>query len=427
MKLSRIMAVLLLITLVTEPGFNQNLPAKIIVGYWHNWQSWQPDSFPLSEVPEGYDVINISFAEPEVIYGANMLFVPDTNIYPDPQDFIADVADLQNQGKKVLISVGGANGIVNLNNAGDIDLFVNSMTNIIETYGFSGMDIDLEGASLYLNGGDNNFMNPTTPVIINMIEAIEQICDYFGQEFILSMAPETAFVQGGYSAYTSIWGAYLPVIHALREQLTYIHVQHYNTGSMFGRDGNIYNPATADFHTAMADMLIAGFTVSGGLYFDPLEPDQVAIGLPSGTNAAGSGYTEPEVVIDALNYLILGNPFGGQYQLADPTGYFQFRGLMTWSINWDVYYNNQFLNAYREYLDGFLLKVENLVISFNSNAVNLSWDSVPQARYYNIYRSDEPYFVTTGLTPYGNSTDPEFTDENAGAGSAYYYKITFEY
>jgi hypothetical protein len=37
-----------------------------------------------------------------------------------------------------------------------------------------------------------------------------------------------------------------------------------------------------------------------------------------------------------LDYLCAGKSFGGKYQLADPRGYPKFRGLMTWSINWDL-------------------------------------------------------------------------------------------
>ena len=119
------------------------------------------------------------------------------------------------------------------------------------------------------------------------------------------MAPETAYVQGAYSNYSGVFGAYLPVIHGLRNEMDYIHVQHYNTGSMFGRDGNIYQPATADFHVAMAEMLITGFKVAQtGLTFPGLNANQVAIGLPSSTQAAGSGYTSEAVVQQALDYLI---------------------------------------------------------------------------------------------------------------------------
>lgn len=120
---------------------------------------------------------------------------------------------------------------------------------------------------------------------------------------------------------------------------------------MYGRDGEIYTPGTADFHVAMADMLLAGFTVYGGQYFEPLRPDQVAIGLPATVDAAGSGYTDPQTVLQALDYILQGVPFGGDYQLAQAGGYPTYRGLMTWSINWDVAGGSHFAGIYRPYLD----------------------------------------------------------------------------
>ena len=37
-----------------------------------------------------------------------------------------------------------------------------------------------------------------------------------------------------------------------------------------------------------------------------------------------------------LNYIIKGVPFGGKYKLSNQSGYPAFRGLMSWSINWDA-------------------------------------------------------------------------------------------
>ena len=110
------------------------------------------------------------------------------------------------------------------------------------------------------------------------------------------MAPETAYVQGGYSAYGSIWGAYLPIIYGVKDKLTYIHVQHYNAGSGIGMDGNNYNQGTADYEVAMADMLLHGFPVGGNTnnFFPALRSDQVMIGLPAAPAAAPSGgYISP--------------------------------------------------------------------------------------------------------------------------------------
>lgn len=281
-----------------------------------------------------------------------MRFLPDPAIYPDPADFARDMAALQDAGRTVLVSIGGAADPVVVDDPSDAALFTASMIGILEAWGFDGVDIDLEGSSLFLSPGDSDYRAPVSPRIVHFIAAIEALAEARGEGFVLTTAPETAFVQGGFAAYAGIWGAYLPVIHALRDRLALVHVQHYNTGSMFGRDGQVYEPATADFHVAMADMLLAGFTVSGGIPFEPLEPQQVAIGLPATPEAAGSGFTAVGAVHDALDYLVLGVPFGGAYELADPDGYASFRGLMTWSINWDVEDGRSFSIPHREYLDG---------------------------------------------------------------------------
>jgi len=343
---------ILLILFLSTALMSQTLPEKIIVGYWHNW-GYTPNTVYLTEIPEAYDVINIAFATPTVAFGSTMEFTPDSGIYPNINDFINDIVLLQSLNKKVVISIGGANHPVSLLTVDDVEEFVTTMSAIIDIYGFDGIDIDLEGGSISLDTGDNDFRYPTTPKIVNLIDAITQLTDLY-PDMMLTTAPETAYVQGGYGTYVGIWGAYLPLIHALRDRWTYVHVQHYNTGSMYGRDGVSYNPPSADFHVAMADMLLAGFNVNvyvNNIFFEPLAPGQVAIGLPASTSAAGSGYTAPDVVHTVLDYLILGIPFGGQYQLANPDGYTDFRGLMTWSINWDINNNLEFSNSHRPYLD----------------------------------------------------------------------------
>jgi chitinase len=326
-----------------------SLPKRLLVGYWHNFDNGSR-VIRLRDVAAAYDVINVSFAEPTTPGGSIMAFTP---FNATTADFKSDIAYLQSRGKKVLISVGGANGAVDLSGSTAQQNFANSMINIISTYGFNGMDIDLEGTSLSLNAGDTDFRNPTSPKIVNLIGATRTIANRFGTAFILTMAPETAYVQGGMSAYGSIWGAYLPVIYGLRDKLTYLHVQHYNSGSMSALDGRSYAQGTADFHVAMAEMLLYGFPVANNPnnLFPALRQEQVLIGLPASSNAAGGGYTPPATVQKALDYLIKGRSFGGNYVLRNPGGYPNFRGLMTWSINWDAYSNFEFSSNHRPYLN----------------------------------------------------------------------------
>ena len=196
------------------PSLAQDLPDRVLVGYWHNWTA--STALGLLAVPDAYDIINVAFATPNVPSGSVMQFAPAAGIYPNAQDFINDVAALQAAGKKVLISIGGANDPVVIDSVVAAQNFASSMLQIITTYGFDGLDIDLEGGSLSLQAGDTDHRTPTTPRIVHFISGINQLLAQLPSDFLLTAAPETAFVQGGMSAYAGIWGAYLPVLHALR-------------------------------------------------------------------------------------------------------------------------------------------------------------------------------------------------------------------
>lgn len=322
-----------------------NLGQKLLVGYWHNFDNGT-GIIKLKDVSQKWDVIHIAFGE---TYGDRAV-VEFTPCY-DETEFIQDVKYLQSIGKKVVLSIGGQNGVVLLPDAASKDKFVNSISGLIDKYGFDGLDIDLE-SGIYLNGGDNDFKNPTTPQIVNLISGVKALVSKYGSSFIVAMAPETAYVQGGITAYGSIWGAYLPIIYGLKDQLTFIHVQHYNAGGSQGLDGKIYTQGTADYEVAMAEMLLHGFPIANNNsnMFPALRQDQVMIGLPAAVGAAPSGgYIKPEEMKKSLDYLIKGIPFGGTYVLADSSAYSEFRGLMTWSINWDAVNNFEFSNSYSEY------------------------------------------------------------------------------
>jgi chitinase len=86
--------------------------------------------------------------------------------------------------------------------------------------------------------------------------------------------------------------------------------------------------------------------------FPALRPDQVMIGLPSNASAAPSGgYTTNSDITKALNYLVKGTSYGGTYVLRNPAGYPGFKGVMTWSINWDLATGSIFSTGVRSTLD----------------------------------------------------------------------------
>ncbi len=345
----------------TTSGCQQaDLPRHALIGYLHASFANGSGYIRMADVPASWDIINLAFGEPTSPTSGDIRFTlcPTAecpNVEPEA-DFIAAIRAKQAQGKKVLISIGGANGQVQLTTTAARDAFVSSVSAIIDRYGLDGLDVDFEGHSLYLNAGDTDFRNPTTPVVVNLISALRTLKSRYGGKFVLTMAPETFFVQVGYQFYGGAGGgdnrtgAYLPVIHAMRDSLTVLQVQNYNSGPVMGLDNQYHTMGGADFPIAMGDMLKAGFPVaSTGQTFPGLRDDQIAVGLPAAVSA-GNGYLAPSVVQQALNCLARNQNCGG-YALrggAVPG----IRGLMTWSINWDRYYNWEFQNSHRPFLNG---------------------------------------------------------------------------
>ncbi|GGN76717.1 chitinase [Streptomyces albiflavescens] len=340
-------------------GGSSDLPTHALVGYLHASFANGAGYTRMADVPDSWDVIDLAFGEPTSTTSGDIRFtrcpVTECPTAESDADFKAAIKAKQAAGKKVLISIGGQNGQVQLTTTAARDAFVSSVSKIIDTYGLDGLDIDFEGHSLSLDASDTNFKSPTTPVIVNLISALKTLKAKYGSKFVLSMAPETFFVQLGYQYYgTGKWGgqdpragAYLPVIHALRDDLTLLHVQDYNSGSITGLDNQYHSMGGADFHIAMTDMLLTGFPVAGDAnnVFPPLRPDQIAIGMPASTNA-GNGYVSPTEVNKTLDCLTKKTNCGSY---ATHGTWPALRGLMTWSINWDRYGSWEFSKNFDGY------------------------------------------------------------------------------
>ncbi len=287
-------------------GGSTDLPAHALVGYLHASFANGSGYTRMADVPDSWDVIDLAFGEPTSTTSGDIRFtrcpVTECPNVENDADFKAAIKAKRAAGKKVLISIGGQNGQVQLATTAARDTFVSSVSKIIDEYGLDGLDIDFEGHSLALDASDTNFKSPTTPVIVNLISALRTLKARYGSTFVLTMAPETFFVQLGHQYYgTGKWGgqdpragAYLPVIHALRDDLTLLHVQDYNSGPVMGLDDQYHSMGGADFHIAMTDMLLTGFPVAGDAnnVFPPLRPDQITIGMPASTNA-GNGHVSP--------------------------------------------------------------------------------------------------------------------------------------
>jgi chitinase len=308
------------ITILFAKQFFAQVPNPALVGYWHNWNDVNAPYVQLNNINSQYNIIEVAFATPVSTTDMTMQFVPD--IITQAQ-FITKVQALQSQGKKVIISIGGATSTIDLTSTINKNAFINSMNTMINTFGFDGIDIDIEnGNSILITGG--TIASPTNVAQINLINAIKQIMLNYrashSTKLLLTMAPETAYVQSGQSAFGSIWGVYLPIIHNLRDSIDILQVQLYNSGSMYGINGSIYNQGTADFVIAMTEAVIQGFNTTGGMFIG-LPANKIAIGLPACSNAAGGGFVDSATLISAVKYLKGTGPQPGTYTLQQASAY----------------------------------------------------------------------------------------------------------
>lgn len=311
------------------------LPERVLIGYWHNWENAAAPFLAPEKVHQAYNVINIAFATPRNNTDFDIYFHP---LIIKKDDFKSRIKSIQSQGKKVLLSIGGGNTSVTLDSSYEKDVFVQSVLRLLVDYEFDGMDLDFEGTSIRLTGG--TIETPVDSSIILMTAAVKEImADYhshFKRKAILTLAPETAYVQGGQSGFGGIWGAYLPLMDALRDSIDLISVQLYNSGAMYGLDWNIYYQSTPDFIIAMTEKLIKGFNTKGG-FFKGFPESKIIVGLPACNRAAGSGFAPIDSINLAMNYLLgKSSSQPGVYKLKQEGGYPKLRGMMTWSINWDA-------------------------------------------------------------------------------------------
>ncbi|MEV5931630.1 glycoside hydrolase family 18 protein [Streptomyces sp. NPDC052079] len=290
-------------------GGGGDLPRHAVTGYWQNFNNGAAVQ-RISDVPSAYDIIAVAFADATGTPGA-VTFNLDSaglNGYTVAQ-FKADIRAKQAAGKKVIISVGGEKGTVSVNDPASAANFADSVYALMREYGFDGVDIDLE-----------NGLNATY-----MTQALRSLSAKAGPSMILTMAPQTIDMQ-------STSNAYFRTALNVKDILTVVNMQYYNSGSMLGCDGKVYSQGSVDFLTALACIQLEG----------GLDPSQVGLGLPASTRGAGSGYVSPSVVNNALDCLTRGTGCGS---FKPSRTYPSLRGAMTWSTNWDATANNAWSNA----------------------------------------------------------------------------------
>ncbi|MCI3943298.1 glycosyl hydrolase, family 18 [Pseudomonas syringae] len=398
---------------------------KILMGFWHNWgsepgQGYQQGLFKemaLTDIPKEYNVVAVAFMK-----GAGIPTFKPYNL--SDAAFRDQVAQLNAQGRAVLISLGGADAHIELC-TGQEEALAYEIIRLVEVYGFDGLDIDLEQAAITF--ADNQTVLPAA------LRMVREHYETEGKHFIISMAPEFPYLRAPqklaifneirkYFPFLSplvsfleslrTQGAYIKYIEALEDLYDFIAPQYYNQGGdgIWVDELNLWVTQNNDAHKKAFLYYLTDSLIHGTRGFTKIPADRLAIGLPTNNDAAATGYVvNPQDAKDALQELEdAGNPI---------------RGLMTWSVNWDAgknkageEYNWEFKNRYG-YLTGGETPVPDTPsvpaglksTEQTSTSVTLSWSPSTGAhpiRQYELRRnnsdalfSDSPAYTDTGLQP----------------------------
>jgi chitinase len=296
-------------TTATGGNGGTGLPKHAVTGYWQNFNNGATVQ-KLSAVSSQYDIIAVAFADATSTPGAVSFTLDSAGLGGYTVDqFKADIAAKHAAGKKVIISIGGQNGTISVSDSTSATNFANSVYSLMQTYGFDGVDIDLE------NGINSTYMT----------QALRSLSSKAGSSLVITMAPQTIDMQ-------STSNAYFQTALNIKDILTVVNMQYYNSGTMLGCDGKVYGQGTVDFLTALACIQLQG----------GLSPSQVGLGLPASTSAAGSGYVSPTIVNNALDCLTAGTNCG---TFKPSKTYPDLRGAMTWSTNWDAAAGSSWSNS----------------------------------------------------------------------------------
>jgi chitinase len=291
-----------------DDGTKPRVPKHAITGYWQNFNNGATVQ-KLRDVQNAYDIIAVAFADSTTTPGELTFNLSPALGYANVAEFKSDVAAKKAAGKSVIISVGGELGNVTINSDASATAFANSAYALMQEYGFNGIDIDLE------HGINSTYLT----------KALRQLSAKAGPEMVLTMAPQTIDMQ-------STGTEYFKLALAVKDILTVVNMQFYNSGAMMGCNQQVYSQGSVDFLTSLACIQLEG----------GLDPSQVGLGVPASPRGAGGGYVAPSVVNNALDCLTKGTNCGN---FKPAKTYPNLRGAMTWSTNWDALAGNAWSNS----------------------------------------------------------------------------------
>jgi chitinase len=341
MKFLKKIKKLVILSIISSTTIQAQLPSKVLVGYWHNWETLR-----IKDVDTRYNVICLSFLEADKNNKKDDNTVEDLEFTPTSATQLkSDIPIVQAEGKKVLISIGGANGSFKLNSVTDKNTYVTKVKDFITEYKVDGIDIDIERTPYICHNGTQSMSSAATHFQY-LIDGTKELLTWYkatyNKKMILTTAPEISYTTGGLSPWNDCNGVFLPFIEQLRDDIDLLMIQLYNSGSVYSIPGfsssnnTEYTQGTADFVVVSTEAAIEGFTpkntkVTGK--YTGLPASKVVVALPACANS-WNGYVTSEDLKKAMAYLMGTGTKAGNYTLSN--SYPNLRGLMTWSINNDA-------------------------------------------------------------------------------------------
>jgi Ca-dependent carbohydrate-binding module xylan-binding/Glycosyl hydrolases family 18 len=215
------------------PAASTALPADVLLAYYWPFGAHESMQAVMQQAPH-YNVLSYVSAVPSGNGNANMVM----NGGAEP-GLAASIAAWRASGRVALLLVShqGPGVKINLFSAADVTNFVNSISALIDTYGFQGIDWDLE----------DSFTASAQSAVVNATALLKA---KYGPQFIVSCVPRDYEVRGG-----AIWAQ---CMKAMGSNLDLIGLQEYDNAAY--ADPN-FGQIKADF----ADLIAQGFPASKAL------------------------------------------------------------------------------------------------------------------------------------------------------------------
>jgi len=237
--------------------------------------------------------------------GGNDTFDPNGN--PDPNDIMA----LQNAGKNVLISLGGATFTTDdwQQYAKDVSGLVQKVAGYVTSNNLNGVDIDYEDDNGFTGGPDGTGVYDGIQFLIDLTNGLAQELP----GYIITHAP----APGYFNASDIYHNAYTQILAKTGNNISWFNCQYYNNPPY---DGTAVGWPLKDGPPRVnpADKVSSYSTIA-----ETTTAPKLLIGTPVGAGAAGSGY----LPLDQFTSQVIG-PLRQQHPGT-------FGGVMGWEFSYD--------------------------------------------------------------------------------------------